>query len=175
MCSGLEVLLHIWKFSITIHTMLSVYWEDLGELPGSHQKSDSKSGQNRLISLIFLLLFSACFSSASRNQANTWHRSDSVCLWRATAGRWDAGLTRELDQSNLVRPRMNRWNSRSGPVHTALGSNGRLTPGLGDAAAHGSIYKRKKNVEHWKKYYIIYLACLLFTFSWRADSFWNKK
>lgn len=114
------------------------------------QESDFKKCRNNPLTLVFVLRsFSTCLPKPT--QTNTWLLSASVCLWGATAGRWDAGLTQELDQSNLVRPGMNRWNSRSGPIHAALCSNGRLEPGLGDAAAHGAIYKRKKNVEQWEK------------------------
>lgn len=109
-----------------------------------------------LCSLFFSLFF---FSTRLPEpvQTNTWLCSDSASLWRATASHWDAGRTQGLDRSNLVRPQINRWNSRSGPVRTALCSNGRLVPGLGDAAAHGVNYKRKKNVEQWKKNTVLFI------------------
>lgn len=33
----------------------------------------------------------------------------------------------------------------------------------------------KKSREEWKEKNMIYLACLLFAFSWRADSFFKGK
>lgn len=39
----------------------------------------------------------------------------------------------------------------------------------------GHLWEKKERWAVGKKYNIIYLACLLFTCSWRADSFGNKK
>lgn len=117
MCSGGEVLLQIPIFLTTPSGYFRYphLLENEAEIPKSHQESDFKKCRNDLLAL-------RSFSTRlpKPTQTNTWLCSDSACLWRATAGRWAAGLTQELDQSNLVRPRMNRWNSRSGPVRTAL-------------------------------------------------------
>lgn len=160
-----------------LHQVISnilIYWKNEAEIPKSHQESDFKKCRNDLLALVFVL---RSFSTRlpKPTQTNTWLCSDSACLWRATAGRWAAGLTQELDQSNLVRPRMNRWNSRSGPVRTALCITADWHQVWETQLLMGPFIKEKRMLSSGKKYNIIYLACLLFTCSWRADSFGNKK
>lgn len=91
-----------------------------------------------------------------------------------------------LDQSNLIRPWMTRWNSRSRPIRTGLCSKNSVAWGLGDTTAHGFIYEKKKkdlkretgekkSTEGWRKKNMTYLLCLLFTFFLKSRWFFKTK